>query len=108
MAWLNSSAKGNPQPRGLCVQYDMPFINYCVYIADLAVEFGLKTEWSELHAWNDLTKSNLNRFECKAIHLMSVTYKSKYSEYNDTDLPRPYLGNSRQSSESIKLALRRK
>ena len=77
-----------------------------MYIADMATDFGLKSEWSELHAWNSLTNSNLNRFESKAVHLMSVTYQNKYGAYNDTDTPRPYLGNTRQSSISIKSALR--
>jgi len=106
MAWLNSSSKGSDKPRGMCVEYDMPSIDYCLYIANIATDFGLKSEWSELHAWNTLTKSNLNRFEVKAVHLMSVTYQNRYSSYSNTDSPRPYLGNARQDSNSIKQALR--
>ena len=86
----------------------MPDVNYCQYIVDMAIDYGLKPEWSELNAWNILTGANLHRFESKAVYLMSSTYRQKYSEYSNTDLPRPYLGNARQSSNSIKSALRRK
>jgi len=86
----------------------MPDIRYCSYVAELAIDYGLKPEWSELNAWNILTQANLNRFESKAIHLMSVTYQNKYSQYDGKDAPRPFVGNARQASESIKNALRTK
>jgi len=84
----------------------MPNISYCEYIAGLALDFGLKAEWSELNAWNNLTGSDLNKFESKAVHLMGVTYQSKQNEYEGKDSPRPYLGKTRQDSNSIKSALR--
>jgi len=88
------------------VDFDMPDIAYCRYIAELALDFGLKPEWSELNAWNDLTQSRLNKFESKAVHLMSVVYNSKHGEYDGNDSPRPFVGNTKQSSDSIKNALR--
>jgi len=86
----------------------MPNINYCRYVAEIALDYGLKPEWSELNAWNILTSANLNKFESKAVHLMSVTYQNKHSKYNGNDCPRPFVGNARQGSESIKIALRNK
>ena len=86
----------------------MPNVSHCQYIVNMAIDYGLKPEWSELNAWNILTSANLHRFESKAVHLMSTTYQYKHSEYNNSDKPRPYLGNARQDSNSIKSALRRK
>lgn len=70
------------------------------------MDYGLKPEWSELNAWNNLTEANLHRFESKAVHLMSVTYQNKHSEYDGKDMPRPFIGSTKQSSDSIKSALR--
>tara|TARA_R110000851_G_scaffold6557_1_gene26445 strand:- start:110 stop:370 length:261 start_codon:yes stop_codon:yes gene_type:complete len=84
----------------------MPDISYCKYIADLAMDYGLKPEWSELNAWNNLTQANLNRFESKAVYLMSVTYRSNHTKYDGKDAPRPFIGTTKQSSNSIKSALR--
>lgn len=106
LAWLNSKPKGSTIARKDSLNYDMPDVSYCYYIVNMAIDYGLKPEWSELNAWNILTLSNLNRFEVKAVHLMSVTYQNKYSSYSNTDSPRPYLGNARQDSNSIKQALR--
>jgi len=86
----------------------MPNINYCRYVAEIALDYGLKPEWSELNAWNILTSANLNKFESKAVHLMSVTYQNKHGFYDGKDSPRPFVGNAIQSSESIKTALRNK
>ena len=84
----------------------MPDIDYCRHIMELALDFGLKPEWAELHAWNELTQSALNRFESKAIHLISVIYQNKHSEYDGKDVPRPFIGKIKQSGESIRSALR--
>jgi hypothetical protein len=108
LAWLNSKSKGSKKARKDTLAYDMPDISYCSYIATMAIDYGLKPEWSELNAWNILTGASLNKFESKAVHLMSTTYQFKHSEYSNTDLPRPFAGNSRQSSDSIKSALRKK
>ena len=86
----------------------MPDIKYCWYVAQMALDFGLKPEWSELNAWNILTGANLNKFESKAVQLMSVTYQNKHGLYDGKDLPRPFVGSAIQSSESIKTALRNK
>ena len=108
LAWLNSKSKGGTGLRRQSLNYDMPDISYCQFIVELAMDYGLKPERSELNAWNILTKANLNRFESKAVHLISVTYQNKHSEYNGKDSPRPFIGNARQPSESIKNALRNK
>jgi hypothetical protein len=108
LAWLNTGSKGSKAPRKDTLAYDMPDISYCQYIVNMAIDYGLKPEWSELNAWNILTDANLNKFESKALYLMSSTYQFKRGEYSNTNLPRPFVGNFRQSSESIKSALRKK
>ena len=84
----------------------MPEIGYCRYILDMAIDFGLKPEWVELNAWNKLTQSSLNNFESKAIHMISVVYSNKISEYDGKDRPRPFIGNTKQSSGSIRDIIR--
>ena len=107
LAWLNSKSKGSNIARKDSLNYDMPDVSHCQHIVNMAIDYGLKPEWSELNAWSILSGANLHRFESKAVYLMSSTYRQKHSEYTNTDSPRPYLGNARQSSNSIKSALRR-
>jgi len=106
LAWLNSRQDRKGKARRELLEYDMPDISYCRYIYEMAVEFGLKPEWSELNAWSELTQANLNKFEAKAIHLMGLTYNNKYSEYDGNDAPRPFIGNTKQDSNSIRDILR--
>jgi len=108
LAWVNSRSKDSKIPRRESLKFDMPNIDYCYYVAEMAMEYGFKTEWSELNAWNSLTGSNLNRFESKAVYLMSVTYQNKHGEYDGKDAPRPFVGNTRPDSNLIKIALRGK
>ena len=106
LAWLNSRQDRKSKTRRELLDYDMPDISYCRYIYEMAMDFGLKPEWSELNAWNELTQANLNKFESKAIHLMSLVYSGKHSEYDGNDIPRPFVGNTKQSSDSIQNVLR--
>ena len=107
LAWINSKSKDSNVARRETLNFDLPNIDYCWFLFEKAIDYGLKPEWSELNAWNILTDARLHPFESKAIHLISVTYQNKHSEYNGTDSPRPFLGTSAQSSDSIKSALRK-
>jgi len=106
LAWLNSRGSNRAKARRETIEYDMPDIGYCYWIFDLAIGFGLSPKWSELNAWNELTGANLNKFESKCVHMISVVYNNKLGEYDGTDSPRPYIGNTKQSADSIQNVLR--
>tara|TARA_R110000782_G_scaffold7070_4_gene23982 strand:+ start:766 stop:1026 length:261 start_codon:yes stop_codon:yes gene_type:complete len=84
----------------------MPDCSNCNWLISYAIDYGFKPEWSELNAWNNLNNMKLNRFESKAIYTMSVAYKNSVSLYDNTDKPRPFVGNTRLDNDIIKSTLR--
>lgn len=60
------------------------------YLIDYALDFGLKTDWTELAAWSDLIGVNLHSFECRAVIRAGVAYNNGVNEFSGKDAPRPY------------------
>ena len=107
MAWLNTSPAKSKAPRSETVDIELPDLGGADYIISLAYEFGFKTEWAELAAWQELTSRKLSRFEVKAIYAASVAYRNGIDTFSGVDTPRPYYKKGvKRDSQSIRNAIR--
>jgi hypothetical protein len=73
----------------------------------MAIECGLLTSWTEINAWAQSQNMTLAPFESEAIYAMGRAFTNAYSEYDRSDLPRPYYNREAHRNESaIRNALR--
>tara|TARA_R110000772_G_scaffold268452_1_gene395608 strand:+ start:38556 stop:38861 length:306 start_codon:yes stop_codon:yes gene_type:complete len=71
---------------------ELPDIDPFAYIIDLLMEVGpVELSWSDLEAWNRMTRMDLDEWELRTIHRLASVYTRSSREYDDSKSISPFV-----------------